>query len=228
MPKKHFKRCRHCHRKFLLAPQFKADPSVVIPTSREFIVPEEVKEITVELWGGGGGGGARAAGATVTRGRFGGGGGSGAYIRTRVSLGMDRKINCIVGSGGRPGITFGSNGTDGGNTRVEGINAEGNRFIITAGGGRGASTNGGAGGTVPQPVNTEEFTIVNGVAGQNGYVNINSVTEPSRASGGQAYNPNNEGNAAAGNGGRGGFRVMSGRVPTDATGGVNGQIIIRY
>jgi hypothetical protein len=67
------------------------------PGPGTFTVPDNVREITVEVWGGGG-----AGGEITSRGATGGGGG-GAYARSVVAVESGNLVNYMVGRGGAPG-----------------------------------------------------------------------------------------------------------------------------
>ncbi|UXM94323.1 phage tail protein [Bartonella sp. HY329] len=65
-----------------------------------FVVPEGVYLVTVEIWGGGGGGG-----ASIGSGSAGSGGGGGGYVRSAVPVLPNQVIPVTVGVGGTGGIT---------------------------------------------------------------------------------------------------------------------------
>lgn len=64
------------------------------PGEETYVVPDDVTEVTVEVWGSGG-----AGGAVTERGASGGGGG-GAYARTRLSVSPGDQLIVQVGAGG--------------------------------------------------------------------------------------------------------------------------------
>lgn len=69
------------------------------PGPDQFTVPDNVRNITVEVWGGGGGGG------SVSRGFFGGaveagGGGGGAYAARSFQVTAGQTFDLSIGAGG--------------------------------------------------------------------------------------------------------------------------------
>lgn len=111
-------------------------------TSGTWIAPENVTHVLVEAWGAGGGG-------SVPSIPCGEGGGGGGYVRAVIPVTPGQQYSIAVGVGGTGSI--GGAGTNGGATSITGVTT-----ILTAGGGRGASTPcpstsgsfpGGAGGT---------------------------------------------------------------------------------
>ena len=93
--------------------------SVQLTGSGTFIVPINVYEITVELWGAGGGGGGSIAPFTppCIDGYGGGGGGHGNYWQETISVVPGEVYNYIIGNAGVGGIFEGSNG---GNSSFDG------------------------------------------------------------------------------------------------------------
>jgi hypothetical protein len=105
-----------------------------------FVVPDGVKSMTVELWGGGGGGGA------ANLARPGGGGGGGGYVRASLSVNPGSDFWIYVGAGGSGATRSGvcDFGEHVGSTGGEGSGVDG---LFWAGGGNaGASATTGAGG----------------------------------------------------------------------------------
>ncbi len=68
-----------------------------VPGARPFPVPDNVREVTVKVWGGGG-----AGGEITSRGATGGGGG-GAYARSVVAVEPGNVLSYMVGRGGVSG-----------------------------------------------------------------------------------------------------------------------------
>ncbi len=135
-----------------------------------FVVPANVTNLLVEVWGAGGGGGGGAAGfwtgnqATSCAGGAGGAGGNGGYVRTVLSVTPGQSLTMRVGSGGNfgngsPSPSFnGVVGSAGGASAIlsgattlvtspGGAGGGGGGFTPPAGPGLGAA--GGAGGVVP-------------------------------------------------------------------------------
>ena len=146
-----------------------------------FTVPEGIRKVTVEAWGGGGGGG--AAGAFLSTGR-GGGGAGGSFTRDTISVSTGN-YTITVGNGGAGG-TGTNNGTAGGTSSF-------GTLVTAAGGAFGYSgVNGnGNGGSITTG------TTYNGGAGSAGATS-------SGAGGGGAGNEGAGGNASGATGGAGG------------------------
>lgn len=156
--------------------------------SGNWVCPEGVTEITVQLWGGSGGGGGGdwivvngpesfgcVLSSTTTKGGNGGNGGNGGYLKQTYNVIPGRAYSIIIGNAGIGGIagtgtwirsSNPTNGTNGGQSSFDGtIVANGG-----SGGKAGISIKGGCG---------------NGIAGNNGEItNYNdvSVTFPSTSS----------------------------------------------
>lgn len=80
------------------------DNSITFTGSGSFTVPEEVYEITVEIWGaGGGGGGGHAEVLLHCNGTGGGGGGAGGYTSVQLSVVPGQTYGCNIGGGGSGG-----------------------------------------------------------------------------------------------------------------------------
>ncbi|SMD45726.1 hypothetical protein SAMN00777080_4388 [Aquiflexum balticum DSM 16537] len=81
---------------FIEVANAQCDPIGPITTtgSGEFIVPDGVTSITVEVWGAGGRGGSRTAGSNAY-----GGGGGGAYSQSTFSVTSGQSFNYSVGAG---------------------------------------------------------------------------------------------------------------------------------
>ncbi len=85
---------------------------VIISVAQTFVVPPDVNNLFVEVWGGGGGGGASHPPAPCG----GGGGDAGGYARKLCHVTPGEQIVCTIGAGGTGGISNGANGTAGGTT----------------------------------------------------------------------------------------------------------------
>ncbi len=205
------------------------------PGSTTFTVPDGVKEITVQVWGGGGAGGSGTQqGQNI---RSGGGGGGGAYQLRTYAVTPGQVINLTVGAGGA------TSAASGGNSQISfaatTLIANGGAGGANAtGGGQGASGAGGAGGT---------GGTFNGGAGAGGVAGNGGG---GGGSAGTAANGNNgsgiTGGAAVTGGGAGGNGTSTnggngnpGGVPgggagggrgTNGVGGVggNGQVIFSW
>jgi hypothetical protein len=96
--------------------------SVQLTGTGTFIVPSNVYEITVELWGAGGGGGGSIAPSTLTclLGAGGGGGGGGGYNQETLSVQPGDEYNYISGNAGVGGSANGGNGGNGGHSSFDG------------------------------------------------------------------------------------------------------------
>lgn len=129
------------------------------PGAGNFIVPDNVYAVDVEVWGGGGGGGGAGSNGPPTGAS---GGGSGAYGRKRIPVTPGQVIPYVVGAGGAAGAVGGGAGGTGGSSTFG--------TDITCGGGSGAvgsvdgsSSVAGVGGIV----SGADFKI-NGRSGQGG------------------------------------------------------------
>lgn len=165
----------------------------VEPGTYEFVVPQGVTHVMLEMWGAGGGGGA----AMYAGGGAGGGGGSGAYTRTVVAVTPGAVYYITVGAGGASGVEGAGQdcasgpcapGRDGGTTTFSTLNGA----LASAPGGSGGaggekqvlfedgtyislgSTEGGAGGLASQ---LGEAIRREGVPGGNGVSsNLSSIS----------------------------------------------------
>lgn len=162
-----------------------------------WVVPQGIKSVTIEGWGGGGGGGHFA------------GGQGGGYFRVQLSVVPGSQIACAIGLGGQGGKQSGGNGND---TEVNYTEqSSGKRIRFIAQGGMGASS------TASTPKGGYDFSSQtlwslnwSGKAGQPG-----SVTQTT------ALTVNTEGQIvwaeAGGNGGDGGASLNSGGFGGSAT-----------
>lgn len=158
-------------------------------TSGNFIVPDFIYKLEIEIWGGGGGGGTEAGGIPN------GGGGGGGYVTAIVDVTPGQNIPYTVGAGGAtgaPGVTGGTTsfltlsaaggtGGDGGADRDGGLGgaASGGDINIPGqsggygnegGGSGGDSSNGGAGGNFHNTFSAGVFAgIVPGGGGCGGF-----------------------------------------------------------
>ncbi|PKD42978.1 invasin domain 3-containing protein [Rhodohalobacter barkolensis] len=207
----------------------------IFTTSGTWTAPEDVFEITVEVWGGGGGGSIEAAGNSSK-----GGGGGGAYSTQTISVIPGNTYNFTVGLGGTPG-----------NAGGDSFFGDGNE-VLASGGSSGNQSDGGAGGTATSSIGSVSFS---GGTGGNGQTTGNPP--PTRAGGGgggSAFTNSNGGNGVNGaqeNGGDGGIgtgnggegsvgdqEAQPGQVPGGGGGGggrngnsasgADGQIIITF
>lgn len=116
-----------------------AGPNLRYFTSNDnFVVPDGVTKIAVEVWGAGGGGG----GSANNNAGIGGGGGGGGYAYRVCDVFPGQTIPVVVGVGGAGGTPF-TNGTSGTNSNFGGC-------VGATGGGAGnfgVTWNGGAGGS---------------------------------------------------------------------------------
>lgn len=101
--------------------------------SGSFVVPANVYDIRIEVWGGGGGGG-----ASCYSNRTGGNGGNGSYSSAAFKVYPGMILAIQVGQGG-PGGCGGGGGGGGGNVWVTGQNIS----MVGYGGGGGEGTGGG-------------------------------------------------------------------------------------
>ncbi len=106
--------------------------------AHEYVVPEGVTRIGVDVCGGGGGGGGRAAGSLgtgcITPGPTAGyGGGSGAAVRAFIDVTPGETLKVIVGDRGLGGPGPGDAGTDGGDSIIRRETTD----LVIAGGGKG-------------------------------------------------------------------------------------------
>lgn len=142
----------------------------VEPGTYEFVVPQDVTHVMLEMWGAGGGGGA----SSHIGGGGGGGGGSGAYTRTLIAVIPGSTYYLTVGVAGAAGVDGAGQdcligpcalGRDGGSTTFAGSNLVPLASAPGGSGGTGgvkqvlieegvyipaASTDGGAGGLASQ------------------------------------------------------------------------------
>lgn len=210
------------------------DPIGPITTtgSGEFIVPDGVTSITVEVWGAGGRGGSRTSGSNAY-----GGGGGGAYSRSIISVTPGQTFNYFVGAGSNStangGDTwFGSSTTlmaKGGasvpnNAAAGALGGDASLGFgeVKFSGGDGAnrvnSTTAGGGGSSASSL--EDGVDANSSAG---------ATAPNGGGDGGNGRSGGQGNGFAGfaPGGGGGGAVRTSGTRTGGTGG-NGQIVISY
>lgn len=159
-----------------------------------FVVPADVAEITVHVWGAGGGGG-----GAFNSGKAGGGGG-GAYAMEVIAVSAGQVFTVTVGNGGNGGDgTVGGTGSAGGNSSFDGNG----KFVEAVGGAGGQGSNDdtapgalGAGGSTGATGDVE-YAGGNGATGATGGV--------SGGGGGAAGTGGIGGSAVASNGGTGGI-----------------------
>ena len=203
-----------------------------------WVVPADVYTIYVEAWGGGGaGGGSTPAGALAARG--GGGGGGGAFAANTINVIPGQVLDIYVA--GPASGNLGADGDDGGDTYIDGFQAE-----IFASGGSGGTGNtggtaaGGTGGTDGSP--TEGSTTTAGddgsdgtdafggsaVSGSGGDGANGGGTGGPGLTGAGTQGPGNPGVAPGGGGG--GSRTSSISTNTSQTGGAGagGEIMLVY
>ena len=131
----------------------------ITPGWHNFVVPEGVKSIQVELWGGGGGGG------SATLFLPGSGGGGGGYVRATLSVGQGNQYQIYVGAGGRGSTYSGVCGFGGfdGSTNGQSTGLSGYFWAGGAGGGGSASGSSvgapGNGGTWSNSVPSGEWWL---------------------------------------------------------------------
>lgn len=208
-------------------------PDINNPTVRQFIVPDGVTSITVEVWGGGGRGGSRASSNGAA-----GGGGGGAYSRSTFTVTPGQVINYYVGFGSltnQPGEDswFVDNTTlmaKGGNsvdtnvtTGATGGAAAAGFGTVTFSGGNGANsgTDGGGGGSSAGiAANGSSTTTSAGASAPSGGGNGGSGRVGGQGRGDNGASP----------GGGGGGSRRSNAAGTEQVGGDggNGQIRISY
>jgi hypothetical protein len=167
------------------------------------MIPSNVQNVVVELWGGGGGG---SAGQTVSI--RGSGGGGGAWIRAAFIRPSDGKINYSVGTGGQGGVfPRTSNGNGGSESNIN----YGNTSLSSGGGGGGNFRGGGGSGG--------RSNITNFI----GDIKSLPGETPSGHEGGASPHGGHGNSEPPGSGGNGG-------MPPGGAGfqGANGQIIFFY
>jgi Glycine-rich domain len=111
----------------------------------QLTLPDSVKNVLIEAWGGGGGGSGATDATDVSQPCFGGaGGGAGGYVRAVVAV-PDHRLSIDIGPGGSAG-TVGARGGDGGASKVS---LAGGQELVTAEGGLGGlpASQTAAGGT---------------------------------------------------------------------------------
>lgn len=148
----------------------------VYTASTTWSVPDDVRQVTVELWGGGGGGGcgSKLVGGGYTLG--GGGGASGAYVIGTVAVSPGSAMTITVGSGGTPGYgvgissASGTGATNGGNTIFGSLIATGGTKGTNATYNSSNGTGGIATSLYPNQdtVFTPSYIFTRGFDGQNG------------------------------------------------------------
>lgn len=202
--------------------------------SSTFVVPDGVKSITVQTWGGGG----RGGGGSGTNLRMGGGGG-GAYSTSVIAVTPGQSYTIVVGAGGS------ASEVNGGNTRFYLTSNPSVDLVRAAGGtGVGQATGGGAGGTVANSVGTTRYaggTGANGDTGGGGGgssagtaatgVNGSGTTGGTAPTGGgnggagaaSGTNPGSVGTAPGGGGG--GARTQGNSTATGGNGGVGRAVL---
>ena len=189
---------------FLWATATLADGITVVnfndPGTYTFIVPEDITEITVEVWGGGGRGGARNSNGV------GGGGGGGAYSRSVLSVTPGSTHSLRVGAGA-PGNRV-NNPANGGDSWF------GSASTVMARGGISVNRNvatGGAGGAADAGFGDVRFS---GGAGANGFT----------GGGGQAAHGGGGGSSAGiAENGVSGFGITGGTALEGGGNGGNGS-----
>lgn len=192
------------------------------PGTHTFTVPDNVTEITVEVWGGGGRGGNVNDNNTAA-----GGGGSGAYGRSVLSVQPGQQFSLSVGAGST------SPNQSGGNSSF------GSPAVVAAGGGGSVSVNTSAGGSAGAALAGDVTTPGNpGGDGETGGSNrrggaggtapdgleVAGGTGGAPGQGGQDGSP-----GGAPGGGGGGAATGTGQI-TPRTGGAggNGRVEITY
>jgi len=165
------------------------ETTVDSPGPGTFTVPDNVREVTVEVWGGGG-----AGGDITSRGATGGGGG-GAYARSVVAVEPGNLLNYMVGGGGASGqvaidswVNLGGNElaraeagasvSSNSSNRGRGGRASastGNRVVFSGGagadgvsGGLGEQVGGGGGSSAGTSGSGNNATGIRGASGPNG------------------------------------------------------------
>ena len=111
-----------------------------------FVVPNNITKILAELWGAGGGGGSVSSTSTL---EAGGDGGVGAYSCKVLTVTPGTTLVITLGTGGSGALISVNSGFGGG---ASSITIQNSLTILTAGGGKGGSSNGtdGVAGT-PDP-----------------------------------------------------------------------------
>jgi hypothetical protein len=110
-----------------------------------FTIPNNVTQITVEIWGGGGGGGSNSTTTDcglLSKVGIGGGGGSGGYQKTELSVTTGDIYNIVVGIGGPGGNSStiaARRGQTGGKSQL--TTATGSVVLEVTGGGGGDGAN---------------------------------------------------------------------------------------
>lgn len=170
----------------------RAQETVLLQNSGQFIVPCGVNEITVEAIGGGGSGGTRNSNGNAA------GGGGGAYAKKTLAVNPGQIFNYTIGQGGYDPNNLNRDGFQGGST-IFGDN------LVVAEGGYGGTHAGSAssiGGNGGQAVNSIGDVVYNGGKGGNGGVvranvdgTLQSVNAYSGAGGGAAGSTGVGGNA---------------------------------
>lgn len=191
--------------------------------STSWMVPDEIKRISIEAWGGGGGGGG-------DDGNGGRGGGGGGYVKKNFSVVPGETLTIIVGAGGAGGASGGSCGSNGG---ASSVSLGGVQILSTNGGNAGCGDSGGVGGSstmtdaIIRPGSPGQGWILlnggsgGGGGGLGGYTSIGTdwpAVIPSSANG-----------VVPGGGGGGGHHVVEDpSLKYPGASGARGQVVISW
>ena len=151
------------------------------PHPHDFVVPDGITHLMVEMWGAGGGGGGGGDQGDTGAGSGGGGGGGGEYLRAVVEVTPRQSYQFIVGAGGLGG-GVGQNGLPGGSTIIRDPSG---LQVASAHGGRGGLTGvvatvcgpdypGGDGGEGATPASSHNSIGRAGTSGRTGDI-ANSI-----------------------------------------------------
>lgn len=186
--------------------------------SDTFVVPQGVRQVEVEIWGGGAGTYASVSG------RPSGGGAGGGYARKRISgLTPGQSVLVVVGSGGSGGVVGGSSPSSGGTSSFGGfVSATGGSLNYLAN--QADPRNGGtpAGSGVNGDVN------LMGSAGQGGYLNQGGLGGAAPMGGGQNSGTTGVPGVFPGGGASGAGTGADSATPYNGAAGAAGLVVVRW